>query len=90
MPAEAGGKINRCIPRSQGEDLIPAQDKQDDHQRMTSSVASHKYGLRAICPVRRHDNFFEIGGQSLEGVGVLSAIDQEFSHPLCAGGMVTP
>src|SRR5262249_7495218 len=84
MPAEPGGKINRLSLAAKAENLVPAQDKQDDHhlddiERRVAHIWASELNLPHVGP---HDNFFEIGGHSLAGVRVLSAIEQEFNHPL--------
>jgi len=84
MPREPGGKINRLSLATKAENLITAQDEQDNHQlddieRRIAHIWASELNLSQVGP---RDNFFEIGGHSLAGVRVLLAIEQEFNHQL--------
>ena len=55
------------------------EDPRDDTERRVAAIWSAQMDLRSVGV---HDDFLELGGDSLSALGIIAAIETEFGRPL--------
>jgi acyl carrier protein len=55
------------------------EDPRDDVERRVAAIWSAQMDLRSVGV---HDDFLELGGDSLSALGIIAAIETEFGRPL--------
>lgn len=90
LPLTPSGKVNRrALPKptassfSQHNEFIPPRnDIEQGLAKIWSEILNHQ-------PVGVKDNFFEIGGNSLSGIHLIAAIEQQFGKELPLSAVLT-
>jgi acyl carrier protein len=55
------------------------EDPRDDVERRVAAIWSAQMDIRSVGV---HDDFLELGGDSLSALGIIAAIETEFDRPL--------
>ncbi|MDX2240605.1 MAG: enterobactin synthase subunit F [Leptolyngbyaceae cyanobacterium bins.302] len=90
MPVNMNQKVDRrALPEPTPENLAgfkPYMAPRDDHEQRLVSIWE---GLLGISPIGVQDNFFDVGGDSLQAVTLMMLIEQEFGKNLPLSTLLT-
>ncbi len=83
MPLTLNGKIDRkALPSPQEERVTPAVGFVEPQTPLERYLAKEWQRVLKVNQVGRHDNFFEIGGDSIRGAILINNLQQQFGEVL--------
>ena len=83
MPLTLNGKIDRkALPPPQGERVVTAVAFVEPETALERYLAEQWQRVLKVNKLGRHDNFFEIGGDSIRGAILINNLQQQFGEVL--------